>query len=148
MTAVRSSAPTPSRSIPTYDRLIWPVVLALRSLGGSASLAAIEEEIVHREGFSEEQQAVVHGNGPKSEIFYRMQWALTYLKAVGASDSNGRGTHWLTEYGQRLSEGEAVEIPSRVRAARPRKQRAATEIEPERDGATAQIDVPAEQTLS
>jgi restriction system protein len=108
--------------IATYDRLMWPVVLTLRSLGNSAALSAIEEELVRREQFSELQQAILHGSGPKSEIFYRMQWALTYLKAGGVSDSNGRGTHWLTELGQSVSEDEVSKIPGRVRATRPRKK--------------------------
>lgn len=123
MSASRDNAAPTNVSLPTYDRLIWPVVLCLRALGGSATLATIEEALVRSEHFSEAQQTVIHGKGPKSEIFYRMQWALTYLKTVGASDSNGRGTHWLTDVGQRLTESEATQIPTRVRAARPARRR-------------------------
>lgn len=71
-----------STSMPQYHKLIWPAITALKELGGSASVRELYERVVEDEDFSEEQQAVEHGG--TSEIDYRLRWALTHLKGIGA----------------------------------------------------------------
>lgn len=39
--------------------------------------------------------AVLHKDGPRSEIEYRLAWARTYLKGIGALDNPERGV-WVT----------------------------------------------------
>ena len=56
---------------------------AIRALGGSGNIDEIVEKVVELEGFTEEQQAVLHGDGPRSQIEYRLAWARTYLKNMG-----------------------------------------------------------------
>ncbi|GLZ08904.1 hypothetical protein Acsp03_63700 [Actinomadura sp. NBRC 104412] len=51
-------------------------------LGGSGAIAEIVEDVLKREGFSEQQQAVLHGTGPQTEIGYRLAWVRT-LKGMG-----------------------------------------------------------------
>ena len=53
-------------SVPSYADLLWPTVKALRALGGSGSINEIVEKVVELEGFTEEQQAVPHGDGPRA----------------------------------------------------------------------------------
>jgi hypothetical protein len=59
-------------SVPSYVELLWPTVKAIRALGGSGSISEIVEKVVELEGFTEEQQAVPHGDGPQSQIEYRL----------------------------------------------------------------------------
>ena len=80
-----------SGGVPRYQDLLWPVVLALRELGGSGSIAEIESEVSRQQDFSEEQQSVWHGDGPKTEINYRIDWARTYLKGIGLATNTGAG---------------------------------------------------------
>jgi restriction system protein len=101
--------------------LLWPTLQAIKALGGSGSLQEIEDQAIDIAELSDEQLAVLHGNGPQSEIHYRMAWARTYLKRVGALDSGGRGVWAITEYGQTLTLPDMVGIPRRVRAMSPRK---------------------------
>jgi restriction system protein len=72
-------------SIPTHADLMWPTIKAIRPLGGSGSIDEIVEKVVELEGFTEEQQAVLHGDGPRSQIEYRLAWARSYLKGNGAA---------------------------------------------------------------
>lgn len=55
------------------------------------------ETVVNREGFTDEQRAVLHDDGPKTEIGCRLAWARTYLKGMGLLTSSGRGVWALTD---------------------------------------------------
>jgi restriction system protein len=61
--------------IPAYLELMWPTLRAIRDLGHMASLEEIDEQVMAQEGFSEAQLAVLHKDGPRSEIEYRLAWA-------------------------------------------------------------------------
>jgi len=78
--------------------------------------------------FSDDQRAVLHGTGPETEIAYRLAWARTYLKRVGALENSQRGVWSITEQGHSFTESDMASIPSQVRAmvgraARPRTSR-------------------------
>jgi hypothetical protein len=44
-----------------------------------------------QEGFTEEQQQVLHGDGPQTEIEYRLAWARSYLKGMDLLVNSKRG---------------------------------------------------------
>ncbi|MFC6712447.1 restriction endonuclease [Branchiibius cervicis] len=92
--------------IPQYQQLLWPTVQGLRALGGSASIEEIVEEVLRREDFSDDAQAVLHKDGPSTEIEYRLAWARTYLKGMGLATNSQRGVWSLTERGSTVAEGE------------------------------------------
>ena len=87
-------------SVPSYADLLWPTVKALRALGGCGGISEIVEKAVELKGFTEEQQAVPHGDGPQSQIEYRLAWARSYLKGMGLLDNSARGVWTLTEKGR------------------------------------------------
>src|SRR6266581_1805676 len=88
--------------VPQYHELLWPALQALAELGGSASIGEIVETVIRREGFSDAQQAVLHNNGPGTEIGYRLAWARTYLKGMGLLTNSSRGVWALTDEGTEL----------------------------------------------
>jgi restriction system protein len=89
-------------TIPPYHQMFWSTLQAIKSLGDSGTNQEIEDRAIEIAGYTEEQQAVVHGDGPKSEIRYRMAWARTYLKTVGALENSARGVWSITDYGKAL----------------------------------------------
>ena len=95
-----------SGGVPQYHKLLWPVIEALRALGGSGSIAEIESEVSRQQNFSEEQQSVLHGDGPKTEMNYRIDWARTYLKGMGLATNTERGIWALTPEGLTVTEAE------------------------------------------
>jgi restriction system protein len=105
-------------SIPRYNELLWPTLCAVRELGHSARLDEIDERVIEREGFSEEQLAVLHNEGPRSELEYRLAWARTYLKGMGALTNVSRGVWETTSLGRQLSEGEIEPLWREYKAAR------------------------------
>jgi restriction system protein len=86
-------------SVPQYNEMLWPTLQAVAELGGSASIDEIVATVIKREAFSDEQQAVLHNNGPETEIGYRLAWARTYLKAMGLLTNSTRGVWALTDEG-------------------------------------------------
>lgn len=92
----------PKVHVPQYHEMLWPVLQAVAELGGSASIGEIVETVVKREGFSDEQQAILHNEGPETEIGYRLAWARTYLKAMGLLSNSTRGVWALTDTGTAL----------------------------------------------
>lgn len=105
-----------SVTIPAYDKMLWPTLQAIIQLGDSGSNQEIEDKAIEIAGYSDEQLSVLHGNGAKTEVRYRMAWARSYLKAVGALENSARGIWSITEYGQQLNETDMAAVPSRVRA--------------------------------
>jgi len=54
-------------TIPQYHELMWPALIALKELGGSATVREMYERVVEDEHFSEEQQAVPTKDGRMPE---------------------------------------------------------------------------------
>ncbi len=86
--------------VPPYTDMLWPTLQAAIALGGSASIAELDAAVIDREKFSDGQQEVLHGDGPQTEIQYRLAWARTYLKGMGLLTNSKRGVWTVTEEGQ------------------------------------------------
>lgn len=117
--------------IPPYNELLWPTLCAVRGLQPFGEIEEIDERVIESQGFSEEQLAVLHKDGPKSEIEYRLAWARTYLKGMGALMNPGRGLWVTTDRGDLLEEGELEPLRkdylSRLSETRKQKAEAAQE---------------------
>src|ERR1035438_5733765 len=59
-------------AVPSYKELLWPTLRAVREIGDSETIEELVEKVIALEGFTEEQQAVPHSDGPGSEIEYRL----------------------------------------------------------------------------
>jgi restriction system protein len=105
--------------VPQYSEMLWPVLQAVAELGGSGSIGEIVETVIRREGFTDDQQAVLHNDGPETEIGYRLAWARTYLKAMGLLTNSARGVWALTDGGTALLTNPA--LSDRQRRARVRE---------------------------
>lgn len=86
-----------STDLPQYPDLLWTTLQAVAELGGSASISEIAETVIKREGFSEEQQAILHKNGPQTEIEYRLAWARTVLRWIGLLSNSSRSVWAVTD---------------------------------------------------
>ena len=62
-------------SIPPYHQMLWPTLQALKALGNSGSISEIADKAIEIAGYTEEQLGVLHGDGPQTEIHYRLAWA-------------------------------------------------------------------------
>ena len=58
--------------VPPYHELLWPTLQAVTALSGSASIGEIVETVIKHQRFRDAQQAVLHNDGPETEIGYRL----------------------------------------------------------------------------
>ena len=97
-------------SVPQYHTFMWPTVVALRQLGGSGTISEIVAQVAEDGSYSEEQQSLLHKDGPGTEIAYRIAWARTYLKGMGLATNTRRGVWALAEEGRRVTEKEIAPL--------------------------------------
>ena len=90
--------------VPAYTEFLWPAVVAVRKLGSSAAIEEMVGQVIQEMALSEEQQAVLHGDGPGTEVAYRLAWGRTYLKKMGLMTNSGRGVWSLTDKGETVQE--------------------------------------------
>ncbi len=69
----------------------------LISLGGSASIGELDQAVIAAAGWTEDQQQVLHNDGPKTELEYRLAWARSYLKLMGLATNSARGVWSVTD---------------------------------------------------
>ena len=108
--------------IPSYDKLLIPVIYALIELGGSGTIEEINERVYSLENLSEEILQIPHGeNGSRGEVDYRLAWARTYLKKFGLIENSSRGVWTLTKSDVDVGKLNANEIVKSVRKQRNQK---------------------------
>lgn len=65
--------------LPPYEKMMWPAILALKEMGGSASNQELLDKVIAIMQLPENKQNILHNNGPNTEVNYRLAWAKTYL---------------------------------------------------------------------
>jgi len=103
--------------IPTYDQLMLPLFTALKELGGSASIAEIDEYVGEHSGLPAELLDQPH-NSEKSnqtEFQYRLAWARTWLKKAGLIENSSRGVWVISPDKRDVESFNPIEIVRQVR---------------------------------
>jgi hypothetical protein len=130
--------------IPSVSELLWPTLRAVREIGDSGTIEEIVEKAIELEGFTEAQQAVLHGDGPRTKLEYRLAWARSYLKGMGALDNSERGVWSTTEAGRSTIPEDVVSrhaaYVTTLRETRKAKRLAKAEQEDEFDEESARRD--------
>lgn len=109
--------PNPKLNVPTFDQLLWPTVVALRALGGSASVEELNEHLLLDLALPDEIANFRREGASVNEVPYRDRaaWARTYLRRDGVLERTARGVWALTPRGRDISEAELRGAPQRVR---------------------------------
>jgi restriction system protein len=98
-------------AIPQYLELFNPLLHALKQLGGSATVAEIEERVAKDLALPEELLEQPSKSHPyQSELMYRLAWARTYLKAFGLIENSQRGVWSLTPKAQQYPTVDSAEV--------------------------------------
>ena len=99
----------------SFDDLFNPCLEALRNLGGSATNAEIEEQVIQILECSDEEVNDIHRD-TTTKIHYRLRWARNYLKRFGLLENSSRGVWALTGKGQKTKDAPTKE-PNNVEEA-------------------------------
>ena len=76
-----------------------PTLEAIREAGRSASIGEIAEIVTRRLNLPDSATSELHGDGPQTELEYRLGWARTHLKRNGLITNSARGIWALTPRG-------------------------------------------------
>ncbi len=107
--------------VPRYHGLFNPTLQAIKKLGGSASIAELEEEVIRILNLTDAEVAEPHDER-RTKLEYRLAWARTYLKAFGLLDNSERGVWALTGQGKEIDTVDPQEVRRFVRAQRKAKK--------------------------
>ena len=114
----RTMSDTMDPVLPTFGRLMNPLLGALEALGGSGSVEEIYDKVVELEALSDEVLSRLHDpeNSTNTEVWYRLAWARTYLKKFGLLDNSKLGVWSLTVKAKDVSQVDPQEVVRFVRA--------------------------------
>lgn len=90
--------------IPTRLDLMYPTLVAVRDMGGSATKSELLEKVPEIAEVTDEQLAVVFPADytrlqGKSKVLYEISWAFSCLKSIGALENSQRGVWSITQKG-------------------------------------------------
>jgi restriction system protein len=117
-------------AIPKFDELFNPLLEALRSLGGSGSIAELVDEAGRIVGLTDAELDEQTSQG-QPRFAYRLAWARSYLKSFGLITNSERGVWSLTERGSETTSVDPAEVKRFARSRRQRPADATRAEEPE-----------------
>lgn len=124
-----------TEQVPVYQQYMNPILAALRGLGGSASIEALDSAVIENMTLPADVVSIPHtpDKPERSEVSYRMAWARTYLEYAGLITNPRRGVWALTEQGTMTDRVDEYALAARYVA----QARAAAQEGPE-DAADAE----------
>ncbi len=91
-------------SVPTHIELLRPTLEALQSLGGSANIIELRDQVIEDLRLPQEVTEQPHpGKSNRTELEYRLAWSRTYLKIYGAITNSSRAVWSLTPKGHEMT---------------------------------------------
>ena len=132
--------------VPKFDELMNPVLQGLHELGGSGSIAEMEDAVAKALSLTEVEVDEIH-RGNVTKLRYRLAWARNYLKQVGLVERSARGVWALTAAG---AETKSVAPDQIKRAVHTKWRDSQKSIQSESDVSTEglELDDDVEQELT
>lgn len=102
--------------VPSFDELINPLFLALKSLGGSGSTNELYEKVIEMYQFSDDVLSIMQNeNSTQTKVAYRLAWARTYLKKFGVINNTSRGIWVINSNFEKCDGFDSKEVVKKVR---------------------------------
>lgn len=126
-------------AVPAYNEMMHELFQAMHELGGSGTIAEIDDQTIEILNLPTEIQEIMHGDSSKTEVEYRLAWTRSYMKKVGILENSSRGVWSLTAKGRELEEIDPDEIVRQVQKMTALKKKNASTAnfedgDPENDG--------------
>jgi len=129
--------------VPTFDELMVPLFEVLKQLGGSASIAEIDDKVGEMLQLPETVLELPHNpeKSNQTEFQYRLAWARTYLKQYGLIDNSSRGVWVIPPDKREIETYDPQDVVREVRERHRREREARQKDEPE---VADDLDIPQE----
>ena len=129
-------------AVPKFDKMMNAALKAFRELGGSASIAELEEKVAAILKLSEDDINEIH-RANITKFSFRLAWTRNYLKRYGLLDNSTRGVWSLTQKGQ---EAKAVDEKEVIKVVKEKDKKATGDQEEKNDESIASSIVEEELT--
>jgi restriction system protein len=93
----------PRKQLPSHVAMAWPTLSAIKRAGGSASNAEIMDAVAADLKLTEEQRGLLCGRGSRTLLDYRLAWARTFLKGMGAITNDAPCQWSITDSGRKTT---------------------------------------------
>lgn len=100
--------------VPAYHLFMGPIIERLKANGRSMTIEEMVDDVATHMGLSDDVRAVTHGKWQENAVAYRMAWARSYLKKMGALVNSERGVWSLTPKGAAMTEAEIAGVKQAV----------------------------------
>jgi restriction system protein len=90
--------------------MAWSILCAIKRAGGSASNAEIMEAVAADLELTDEQRALLCGHGSRTLLDYRLAWARTFLKNMGAISSDALCQWSVTPSGEQTTPEDIQQV--------------------------------------
>ncbi len=101
-------------SVPLFEDMMNPTILALKSLGGEGHIKEIEEKVAEIMHLSDADVHEVH-RGNRTKLGYRLAWSRNYLKRYGLLEKAGHAYWALTNEGLKTDSVDKDEVVQRIK---------------------------------
>jgi restriction system protein len=88
------------KQLPSHVAMAWPTLCAIKRAGGSASNAEIMDAVAVDLRLTEEQRGLLCGRGSRTLLDYRLAWARTFLRTMGAIQNDAPCQWSITDRGR------------------------------------------------
>ena len=105
--------------VPNLRELRWPVVQALREIGGSASNTELVEHVADAMGLTHQQRTEMTPAGRETRLKNRVNWATHELKEIDVLHYPEPGRRALTPLGLEVDEDRVRELRTEFEASKP-----------------------------
>ena len=133
-----------THQIPGQRDLYWPVIQAFRELQSSSRQPQLVEKVCELINLSEEDTSFLRGDGPGTEISYRISWVKDTLKRMGILATPERGLWTLTRRGRTIKEKDVKVLYDENRKLSMEKRKANAGSD---DGAASEVEPAASENI-
>jgi len=109
-----NSAEIEKLTVPTPEGLMWPVLEALKKLGGSGTNEDLLAEVITLGNIPEAVQSVPSKRASDTKLYHNLRFAQTKLGKWGALENPSRSFWTITEKGRALTQDQVKQVPAQL----------------------------------
>jgi hypothetical protein len=96
----------PGAKLPSHHRLAWPTLLVMREFGRPVHNSEILQGVARKLQLSPELVSEPLGKGKRTRLEYKLSWARTLLKGIGAVELVEPAVWRVTSRGEVVTEAD------------------------------------------
>lgn len=97
-------------NLPSHHHMAWPMLVVMKRLDRPVTNKESNQLVAGELGLSPAQVALTRGNTSRTVLDYRLAWARTLLRGMGAINNVGPALWVITERGHLVTEEDVAAV--------------------------------------